>query len=60
MPFTKAEKREWHESRDKGHDLPQYTPAKDAICSHCSAPFVGSQGLVTADFNLCPACDNRS
>lgn len=31
----------------------------DAICSHCSNPFVGRDGMVTEGFSLCPACDAR-
>jgi hypothetical protein len=31
----------------------------DAVCSHCSIPFVGHLGMVSDDFSLCPVCDNR-
>ena len=31
----------------------------DAVCSHCSAPFVGRDGMVTSGFSLCPVCDAR-
>ncbi len=31
----------------------------DAECSHCGAPFMARDGMVTEDFSLCPACDAR-
>ncbi|WP_177200121.1 hypothetical protein [Sphingomonas rubra] len=40
-----------------GSPIAQRKP--DQICSHCSNPFVGSEGMVSDDFSLCPACDAR-
>jgi formylmethanofuran dehydrogenase subunit E len=33
--------------------------APDTECSHCKNLFVGSEGMVTDGFALCPACDAR-
>lgn len=31
----------------------------DTECSHCKNPFVGREGYVSDDWNLCPVCFDR-
>jgi formylmethanofuran dehydrogenase subunit E len=39
---------------------PSFEPEEpDAECSHCGAPFVAGDGMVTEGFSLCPVCDAR-
>jgi hypothetical protein len=58
MPFTEAEKRQWHADRQAGklgHD--GYVEAASETCGHCGNPFAPGQGVSTEDFALCDVCN---
>jgi formylmethanofuran dehydrogenase subunit E len=55
------DKKQAPESAPKLHPWGETPNAEkpDAMCSHCSAPFVSYHGMVSNGFCLCPACDSR-
>ena len=59
MPFTEAEKRQWHADRQAGKpgDPSSFVEVGSETCGHCGNPFTFGHGVSTAEFALCDVCN---
>ena len=60
MPFTKEEKRKWHDEKRRrenaGNSAHLHHGQRAAICLHCSNPFSINDGVITDDAAICDVC----
>lgn len=58
MPFTEAEKRQWHADRKAGKaDDDEDIARASRTCGHCGNQFAPWNGVSTPDFALCDVCN---
>jgi len=51
--------RKWAQEQQKRQAATHRSGPSYATCLHCGTSFPASQGVVTANAALCPACDSR-